>query len=649
MLSILTSCGKYGYDFEDGYQTGQETGKEDESGSYIDRSRLDQARVYPGLVGSNVRRIQDTTINLDLNFRWIRANELKVSVTPAPILSTGLYAPAGENIKIIVPAGIIGLSAQIGAHTDDLTGRDPLRRQPVLYTVKELMPGENHIRNPFGGILWIRAELSNPNPVGVQISGAVKSPDFIHGVSNQTDWLAEVEATEVPWLELRTRRTIFTVPRNMVIRYKNQLKVAEILEAWNEIYEKDYYDWMGLTEGDANPKNAYPELPERGVLDIQPSVGYAHSGFPWVAQQDEHWFFMFTNYDYLMGTFNQREGAWGTFHEIGHNYQQTRAWSWGALGETSNNLFVFKAAERFNNPGIAAHPALQEAFAKGLELTQLRGEKSFNVLEGINDGLKPFVRLTPFLQIFNRAEGKNGESGWDFMSYLYRQSRNTDYPFAMDQAKIDFFYRQICDFTGMDYERFFKTWGIPVSQIARREMRRKYPPLDRAIWEFDPQTRQGGTNAVDRKYDLYHETFTYTSNAETATNDGIGFPGLNDGDYNTYWHTCWSGCAVPTLPVTVDMDMQTVEAFKGIFYGNRSNSAMVNKHIRVYKSDNGTTWDLLGEYKEETGLPVTAGGRIEITFDELQEARYIRVEFPSLNGSNNTHVALSELGAFYEN
>src|SRR5690606_37454864 len=151
--------------------------------------------------------------------------------------------------------------------------------------------------------------------------------DFIHGVSDQEEWLAEVEATEVPWLELRAKHTIFSVPRSLVLRYRDLLTVDASLSEWNESYAKDYYDWMGLTDGHPDVTHAYPELPERCVLDIQPSVGYAHSGFPWVAQQDQYWFLSFARSVLLSG------GAWGTYHEIGHNYQQTRAWSWSALGE----------------------------------------------------------------------------------------------------------------------------------------------------------------------------------------------------------------------------------------------------------------------------------------------------------------------------
>lgn len=646
LLGMLTSCGKYGYDFEDGYQVGDESGSgKDSTMSYIDKTMYDKARIYPGMVGDNVKRIQDTSVTLPLNFRLVNRNDLKVNSAPGAIFSTGLYAPAGENIKINVPEGVLGITAQIGVHMDDLSGVDPLRRQPIIYTVKELTKGDNYIRNPFGGTIWIKASISQSGPTALRFSGAVRSPDYIHGVTDHNAWIKDVESTEVPWLELRAKRVIFSVPRSFVLNSKSRLDVGKALAEWNTVYEKDYYEWMGLREGNTDRKNAFPELPERGVLDIQPRVGYAHSsggdGIPWVATQDQYWFDTFTNYDNIAGEL----GAWGTYHEIGHNYQQGQAWSWSALGETTNNLFVFKAAQRYNNLNVATHPSLEENFRKGVEYTRSTGTKNFNVLSEIPEGGRPFFRLLPFLQIFNKSKGKNGEPGWDFMTYVYTQARNSNISFALDQAKIDFFYRSLCDFTGLDYARFFSSWGIPVSNAARREMRTKYDPLDKALWTYNPSTNTGGEDALPTKYDLSNMLFTYKPNAQTATNEGAAntLAALNDGNFVTFWHTCWSGCPVPTLPVQIDVDLKGVEAYKGFYYGNRNHS-MYNKHIRLYKSNDGENWTLLGDYPNQ---PDVRGQRIEIPFDQIHESRYIRVEFPSY-GNNSSHVAVSEIGLFYD-
>ncbi|NGM61613.1 hypothetical protein G5B30_06745 [Sphingobacterium sp. SGG-5] len=660
-IGIITvvSCGRYGYEFADGYQQGDADGKTppDNDMTFVDRSLIDRARIYPGLVGENVRRIPDTTIMLDLDFKWIKSIDLRVQVTPTPILSTGLYAAAGENIRITVPNGVLGLTVQVGAHRDNLTGKDPLRRDPIIYTVKELFPGDNYVRNPYGGIIWIHAALSRSQPVALKISNAVRTSDFIRGVTDQDQWLADVEANDVPWLELRSERTIFAVPREYVIRYKDRLSVDKILATWNEIYEKDYYDWMGLqpnVTGD-DLRDSYPQLPERGVLDIQPSAGYAHSGFPWVAQQDMHWFLMFSSYDYFVGSINTGEGAWGTFHEIGHNYQQPSIWSWGGLGETTNNLFVFKTANRYGNPAIANHPALQGAFTKALAFAAYNNAKNFANpgSDWTDDGTVPFFKLTPFLQIFNKVKGKNNEPGWDFMPFLYTKARHSKTVFVLDQAKIDFFYRTLCEFTGKDYFRFFNAWGIGLSTLARREMRNTYDPMDQQIWTYNPLTNTGGDGALGSKYDLNGSLFQYSANfpAATQTGDNGGFAVLNDGAYGTvdapggtYFHTCYSGCGAVPVPFIIDIDLSGVEAFKGIYYGNRANSGSTVPRMIVSISNDNHTWTEIADF---TNLPTTRPGRIERAFSQVYEARYVRVTFPQL--ASNGHIMLSELGLFYDN
>ncbi|ULT28088.1 hypothetical protein KUH03_16690 [Sphingobacterium sp. E70] len=158
MIALVSSCGKEGFDFKDGYQQGDETESPimtDTTMGKADKSLYHRARIYPGLVGENVRRIQDTTLSLLIDREYISDFQYKVSYTPSPIYSTGLYAPAGENVRITVPAGVVGLTAQIGVHTDNITGKDAPRRDAIIYTRKELFPGNNYVGNLYGGTLWI--------------------------------------------------------------------------------------------------------------------------------------------------------------------------------------------------------------------------------------------------------------------------------------------------------------------------------------------------------------------------------------------------------------------------------------------------------------------------------------------------------------
>lgn len=658
-LFVLASCGKYGYDFEDGYQQGDKEPSDivtDTTMFVADKSLYHRARIYPGLVGESVKRIVDTTITIDMDYVYVSSEHLKVNVVPKPIFSTGLYAPAGENIRIVVPQGVVGLTAQIGVHMDNLSGKDPLRRDPIIYTKKELFPGVNYVKNLYGGTLWIITNNSRPQPVSLTIAGAVRSPDFILGESDPTSWLAEVERTQVPWLEVRSPRVIFSIPRTMVVNYKaDAIKVEGALTEWNEIYEKDFYDWMGLELNSTDLRNRYPDLAERAVLDIQPSVGYAHNGNPWVAQADRHWFRMFVDRDYILNPEGLAEVSWGAFHELGHNYQQGGTWSWNGLGETTNNLFIWKAANRLNRLAIANHPAIPQAFEDGLEYAASSGTKNIVTDPVMTAGNHPFIKILLFLQIYNKAIGVNGEPGWDFMPFIYKKARNTQYSFTLDEAKRDFFYRALCEFTGRDYQRFCKAWGIQISSLARREMAALYPPLESSIWTYNPLTDEGGDGAIDPKEDLDNTEWTiFAKSTEEPTGEGENNGQairIIDGNTNTFWHSQWAA-ATASLPHSITFSLPANEIVKGFYLVPRTNSngqRPVDIEIQVSQDNSNyttlTAADLADGYS--FNMPNTAD-RKEFRLKNSREIRFIRIFFRSNNHSGNHHHAISEFGAFYD-
>ncbi len=659
-LLALTSCGKYGYDFENGYQEGDPESSPistDTTMNFADKSLYHRARIFPGLVGDNVKRIADTTLTFDMDYINITAQDLKVNVVPRPIFSTGLYAPAGENVKIIVPPGVIGLTVQVGVHTNDLSSLDPRRRDAVIYTRKELFPGVNYVKNLYGGTILILTNNSRPNPVKLQFAGAVKSPDFILGKSNVQDWLAEVEATAVPWIEVRSERVIFSIPRAYVLNYRAEATNVEgALKEWNEIYVKDFYDWMGLDPNSSDSKNRYPDLPERAVLEIQlPDGVYAHNGNPWMAQMDKHWFSMFVDRNYILNPNNLPEVSWGAFHELGHNYQQGGTWSWNGLGETTNNLFIWKAANRLNRLAIANHPAIPDAFVAGLEYANRTGSKNIITDKETSTGNHPFVKILMFLQIYNKAVGKNGESGWDFMPYIYKKARNSDYSFTLDEAKRDFFYRNLCEFTGQDWQRFCKAWGIQISSLARREMSALYQPLDKAVWTYNPLTNTGGEGTINPKEDVENTEWTILAKStEEPTGEGAGNGQairLIDGNTATYWHSQWSA-ATATLPISVTFELKNNEIVKGFYLVPRTNSSGQRpKNIEVQVSRDNVNYTTLTDADLEAGYSfqmVNSVDRKEFRLKRQQEIRYIRIFFRENNHSGSVHHALSEFGAFYD-
>jgi hypothetical protein len=212
IVCSLAACKKYGIEVPDGYEDASANKNDvtvDTNMKNIDRSGYAKARLFPGLVDQVEPRVTNRDFTLDLNFANQTAENLRIQAAPEPQFSTGFYAAPGELIKIIVPAGVNGLSMQIGGQTDNLSGKVPLLRDPIIYAVKALYPGVNYMRNIYGGTIYINASFAIPQPVKFTISGAVVSPDFILGQTDDADWVTKVKASNVPWLEFRTKRVIW--------------------------------------------------------------------------------------------------------------------------------------------------------------------------------------------------------------------------------------------------------------------------------------------------------------------------------------------------------------------------------------------------------------------------------------------------------
>lgn len=579
-LLSLVSCKKYGYEFEDGYNkpgTAESEQTLDTSMNYIDKSLYTRARIFPGMVEVTEPRLKDAKFTLDLNFSASNSYLLRISVAPRPQFSTGFYAPAGELIKIVVPAGVEGLNVQVGGHTDDLTGQLNLKRDPLIYTVKQLYPGTNFVRNPYGGTIYINAAFGIPTPVEFTITGAVKSPDFVLGKTNDSEWVNEVKASTVPWLELRSKRVIFLIPRDFLIRNFESSKPltnpTELMNAWNRVFEEDFNGWMGLSDNAADNRDRSPQGAWREVLDIQPSVGYGHNGFPTVATMDDEWFNSVVSLDQLLHGAN-----WGTYHEFGHNCQQGSIWSWSTLGETTNNLFNYKVAHRNGADFAIQHgddwvqPALDFVAANS-------SQSSFDTSPDMND---PFKRMIPFLQIF-------GIYGYDAMPYLYTEARHAQRYSISDIDKHDFVYERFSEYAKVDLKLFFEAWGISISSQSRTKISAKFPALTKKIWTYNPMTKTGGTDPI-----VYRTTISASSEEMGGEGPVSGYASaMLDGLDNTFWHTRWSSGS-DNFPYTLILNTGTPVAAKGLYFIPRNSGAQRPKNAEIYTSNDEVTWKLVG-------------------------------------------------------
>lgn len=464
VLSFSSCKKKYGYFFPDGYNPTNypDTLKDvtlDTGVLKVDKSQYNAARVFPGLVGIDEPRLKNYSVTLDLDYVVSNSSNLRISVPPGGYFSTGTYAPTGELIEVTVPAGVYGLKAQIGAWTDNLTGKDPLRRAPIIFSRHELFPGKNYLRNLYGGHLWIIP----PRPLGIKVtfvlSGIVKSPDFVLGETTNAQWAQMIANTKVPWFELRSKSIIFTLPVDKLKKFPID-NPQLLMETWDNTIQRAYWDWYGLSETAPDVRDRNPILPWRIVHDIQPSAGAQHSGYPVVAMATEEYFRQAVT---LSGVIGQN---WGTYHEIGHNMQMGSTWSFDGNGEVTNNLFSLRVT-KMNGYKHSNYKRMLDAALKYVNAT---GAKNYAASTTSND-----ARLGMFIQLMERY-------GYDFITYLATEGRHARFGAGNNQDKIDFFYEKLSTYTQTDMQPFLTAWGLTVSSVSKNKIAALYPLLTEQVW-----------------------------------------------------------------------------------------------------------------------------------------------------------------------
>jgi hypothetical protein len=191
------------------------------------------------------------------------------------------------------------------------------------------------------------------------------------------------------------------------------------------------------------------------VADRQISAGYMHSGYPIMTPIDES---MVVALDEAR---LRREGAWGHFHELGHNLQQPE-WTFEGTGEVTNNvLAMYVYPEVLKLPFTSGHPAIRDPAVRAERLRKyLDAGAPFGKWKD-----DPFLALTMYIQV---AE----QFGWEpfrkvFAEYAALSAAERP---KTDQEERDQWLLRLSRATGRNLGAFFQTWGVPTSDSARMSL-----------------------------------------------------------------------------------------------------------------------------------------------------------------------------------
>ena len=351
---------------------------------------------------------------------------------------TGLYLAPGETLTArgVEGASASGWRLRIGCHQDTLWHNDKWERWPEITLAIDLGPGTSAVATPWGGTVYLEAK-DGALAVSLELSGAVAAPRYVLGDDVSAAQWKTARAAPGPWAELEGRNLVLSVPSAVVRELDDP---APILEFWDAV----------LASHCELAQTPIPARRERFVPDAQISAGYMHSGYPIMT-----WMDVVTPKDgrplppILDIEDRKANGAWGYFHELGHNRQRSW-WTFRGTTEVTCNLFslytheTLCGVEPWENPWLRNQKKQARPYlAKGAPFEEWRRN--------------PGLALIAYAQIQRKFGWEPFQRVFAEMEALPPASRPTK-----DQDKIDAFIGGMSRATGHDLRAFWQRWGAPL-------------------------------------------------------------------------------------------------------------------------------------------------------------------------------------------
>ncbi|NTV65213.1 MAG: hypothetical protein HGA65_17020, partial [Oscillochloris sp.] len=425
--------------------------------------------LWPGNTPSSATKVSRA---FDFNLQFKDNSYMRMSYAPQNWKATGLYAPAGEIVKVTVSnateADLAKVYVLLGVHTDVLSpsslnvAGSQFERYPNVVAKVRLHLGENLVRNPYGGVIELVSEASVAKTINVTIADAIETPHFVQGATSEADWLASQDAPG-PWAVIENDLAVLYV-KSSDIRDYSFADITALSQFYRNFVQNEN-DLAGVSATDPSPVQQPPQGQQRFVDDIQPSLGYAHSGYP-------------TMYNSLMNIASLvSRDNWGLYHENGHNNQQA-AWSATYGTETTVNLFSLQNADLLDGRSRLIDDGRYTTAIANLNDSTITDKYNYG------SGEAPYWWKLVFLDQIRLGFPNLNYNLWAQVMRRYRDLSATDYNAIRNgstQVKLDTLFTYLCDATNTDLGPHFAAWTVPVSQTAKEYCATKQP-LTRQIW-----------------------------------------------------------------------------------------------------------------------------------------------------------------------
>jgi hypothetical protein len=397
------------------------------------------AEVFPGNVPADAERI-DRTVSIDMaQTRW---------------RCTGLYAPPGESVEVLLSANAVplGLTIRVGAHRDPIARRDTWHRWPDTVWTFTVDRAAMLVANPLGGLIYVQVPDKAPSDTRVllKFTGAVEAPRYVLGQTSTQKWAESIRHAPAPWGEVECGEIIATVPARLLRTLDDPVPVLA------------FWDRVADAQDDLSCRDVR-RYKERFVFDLQVAYGYMHAGYPIAGPIRE-------GQRFLDLARLQREGNWGLFHELGHNHQ-SRAWTPSELGEVTVNIFSMYTMET-----VVGLETEKVGWFRGA-LPKVRSYYERLPTKGETSSTRDFGTLLGQFMHLRR------EFGWDFFKrafQAYKDMEPSKHP-RSDPERRAMWVLVASHTAERDLTPFFERWGYDVTEDMKRELA-KYPTWNPKQW-----------------------------------------------------------------------------------------------------------------------------------------------------------------------
>ncbi|WP_143174500.1 M60 family metallopeptidase [Streptoalloteichus hindustanus] len=376
-------------------------------------------------------------------------NRLRMTMQRADFQPTGYYLPPDRPLTVTAhPHGLRkGAKLELQVSAPGLVQHDNPDGESADVRTYPLREGTTTVTDPKGGVLSVRYvtdkglfERVAPRVTIAFDEAAEPLPFYVLGHSDEREWRAMLERTEVPYAQLVSDRVIVTA-RTSTFREQAPSPHA-LLSTYDEIVgvEEEISGLDGETPSDV------PTPLRHSIVE-----GGRKPGFPYASDQVVS---IPTDSARAFLTVDGLKSFWGGWHEIGHHHQLDPT-DWPAIQEVSVNLYSLAVQRHFLGAGPGPeHGTLKEWEDTKKFLEKVQTDKLDYNKEPVDDDdyyWYAFERLVMYEQL-------RVAFGDHFYPALHKAARTRD-PQASALDKQRFFMVAASQISGRDLTDFFTKWG----------------------------------------------------------------------------------------------------------------------------------------------------------------------------------------------